>query len=411
MEYSDASFIHAFVHHRGVKRLVITHSTVVRFALLVALTVPSQAFAWGPLGHRMVAETAMQLLEKIDPKSPQGQGGWGSFLSRHRFELGYYSIIPDSHFRAEDGMKGKLESPTHFFDLDVVLPLATLPAGKVAENLASIPADHSDFQTWMKPKMPAHIAKIDDLGTAPWRIEQMMALVHQTLKDVKDGKGTYQEGRRSEGDAKKIFDALRYIGILTHYTADMSMPHHASEDWNSYAKGHGGIHFYFENDCVDELEPGISEAALKLAIAKSEAWLKAWQVEKNPPSKVVMNALSESFQAIDTVLAIDKKSAVTEMAEKSASKKAGKNAKRKSARVACQAFKKILVEQIAKGATLTSLMVHWVLPKAVDFSGNTPLKFFDFEVRPDYIEPNYQKSEAIRAIPAPKPQLWNPKTS
>ncbi|MBL7715723.1 MAG: hypothetical protein JNL01_09670 [Bdellovibrionales bacterium] len=397
------------LQNHGVKRFSFAHCVVI-FALLAAVILPRPSLAWGPLGHRMVAETAMQLLEKIDPKSTQGHGGWGSFLSRHRFELGYYSIIPDSHFRAEDGMKGKLESPTHFFDLDVVLPLGTLSEKKVLEAIAQIPADYADYQTWMKPKLPAHITHLDDLGTAPWRIEQLMALIHHTLKDVKSGKGTYQEGRRSEGDAKKIYEALRYIGILTHYTADMSMPHHSSEDWNSYAKGHGGIHFYFENDCVDELEPGVSEAALKMAVTKSEAWLKQWRIEKSPPSKVVMNALWESFQAIDRVLATDKKHAVTEIAEKSATKKSGKNAKRKPARFACQSFKPLLVEQIAKGAALTSLMVSWVLPKDVDFASPAPLKFFDFEIHPEYIEPSYQKSDekltALRTLAAPKAQAW-----
>src|SRR5580765_8447992 len=83
-----------------------------RAAALAVLLAVTGARAWGPLGHRIVAETAALLVQDDDPEN------WGTLLARHRFVIGVYSFVPDSRFRHADGRDGKLEAPTHYLNLD-----------------------------------------------------------------------------------------------------------------------------------------------------------------------------------------------------------------------------------------------------------------------------------------------------
>ena len=70
--------------------------------VLVAAMTPA-AFAWGPLGHRIVAETAALLVADDLPTT------WGPLIARHRFELGVYAYLPDARFRYIDGASGRVQ--------------------------------------------------------------------------------------------------------------------------------------------------------------------------------------------------------------------------------------------------------------------------------------------------------------
>ena len=97
-------------------------------ALLVATASPA-AFAWGPLGHRVVAETAALIVQDDLPET------WGPLFARHRFELGVYAFLPDASFRHNDGARGKVEAPTHYLHLDAPAG-GTAPDGTVDRRVA-----------------------------------------------------------------------------------------------------------------------------------------------------------------------------------------------------------------------------------------------------------------------------------
>jgi len=305
--------------------------------LALAVAAPSAAVAWGPIGHRMVAETAALLVADDLPTT------WGPLIERHRFELGVYAFLPDSLFRHVDGAGGKVEGPTHYLYLD---------------------------------------AKGDDRprGSVDRRIAQFLDLARGELAPVRAPKGGYQRGADAEGDAKRVFSGLFDLGVLAHYSGDVSMPYHTATDTNGVAAGEGGIHFYFEGDCVNALEPGLAASVLASARKNKKAWLRTW----GTPTTAMVNAvLSDSLAAVATVSQLDRRYAVTELAVPGSAA----NAKRKPAAEGCRPMRAVLVDRLAKGAVLTAALWESVLPDGVDFTGAAALQFSDMNLTPEYPAP------------------------
>ncbi len=310
-------------------------------AILFA-TASTAAFAWGPLGHRVVAETAAILVEDELPTT------WGPILARHRFELGVYAFLPDASFRHNDGAGGKVEGPTHYLNLDA-------PVGEAAPE-----------------------------GTVDRRVAQFLALAHEQLKDVRAPKGDYVRGATAKGDARRVFLALYDLGVMAHYSGDASMPYHATKDFNGYAQGEGGIHFYFESDCVNALEPGLASEVLAAARKNKTRWLRAWKVGPRRPAELVKAVLHDSLDSVPAVSELDRRHAVTKLQAPGSTQ----NAQRKPAAEGCRTMRSLLVARLARGAVLTAALWETVLPKDVDFSAATALQFSDMELGAAYIPPN-----------------------
>ena len=308
--------------------------------LLVAASSPA-ALAWGPLGHRVVAETAALLIEDDLPAT------WGPLLARHRFELGVYAFIPDARFRLIDGASGKVEEPTHYLYLDD-------PKGVAARE-----------------------------GSVDRRVVQFLDLARGELEDVHAPKGGYQRGATAEGDARRVYLGLYDLGVMAHYSGDASMPYHATSDSNGYSRGEGGIHFYFEGDCVNALEPGLAADVLALARKNRTRWLREWKADPTRPRQLVTAVLEDSLAAVPRVSELDRLHAVTKL------QPAGSrlNAQRKPAKQGCRALRSVLVDRLARGAVLTATLWASVLPSDVDFSSAQALQFSDMELGGDYVAP------------------------
>lgn len=314
-----------------------------RKALVVILgaAVSAEAIAWGPLGHRVVAETAALLVEEDLPAT------WGPLLTRHRFQLGVYAFLPDARFRQIDGASGKVEEPTHFLHLDD-------PKGVAARE-----------------------------GSVDRRIVQFLELARGELKDVRAPKGGYQSGAKAQGDARHVYLGLYDLGVMSHYTGDASMPYHATSDFNGYSRGEGGIHFYFEGDCVNALEPGLAADVLAAARKNRARWLHSWRADPARPLQLVAAVLEDSLAAVPKVSELDRLHAVTKL------QTAGSHldAPRKPARVGCRAMRSLLVDRLARGAVLTATLWESALPSDVDFSGASALEYSDMELAADYVAP------------------------
>lgn len=331
---------------------------------------PPQAIAWGPLGHRMTAETAALLLKDKMPE------GWGPLIARHRFEIGYYSMVPDAVFKHKDPQKGKVEGPTHFFDTDY------LP-----ESLAwaeELPEAYPDFKKYLSSKIAPQ--KLSTMGSAPWRTQQFLQLAQSELKEVKSLEGFYQTGAQSKGQALHIFKGLYFLGVMSHYSGDGAVPHHATSDWNGYSLGQGGVHFYFESDCVNELEPGLSEAVLKEARKNREQWLKNWKADFQTSSvRLMLRFYHESSQSLRTANKIDREAAITQLAQPGSKD----FAQRRAAADACGAFKELLIQQLAKGSVMTAYLWEKTLPPLTNPKAATSLQFSDLDYSPQFVFPDY----------------------
>lgn len=347
--------------------------TISCFVLFGAL--PRAAWPWGGVGHRMVAETAAILLQQ---ESPQG---WGDFFARHRFELGHYSFLPDSAFRHNDGNKGNSEAPTHFFDLDLVFGVKEFKPS-LRKEVAAFPTEIASARQYLNKKFGD---KLPQVGSAPWRVEQLTAMAKDELKDVKKLGGGYQRGKVAEGDIHHAWMALYYLGVMAHYTGDAAMPYHATSDFNGFAQKLGGIHFYFEADCVHALAPEIDKEVLALASKHQKEWIEQWKLGKKDaePARIMMGLLFDSGLRIEALAELDRKHAVTKLSDP-----AKKNfALRKPASEGCQPMRALLIESLAKGAVATKHIWQLTLPKSVHFDSTKRLQFSDM-------------NEDVRFIPA-----------
>jgi hypothetical protein len=180
-----------------------------------------------------------------------------------------------------------------------------------------------------------------------------------------------------------VYLGLYDLGVMAHYSGDASMPYHATSDWNGYATGEGGVHFYFENDCVDAAEPGLATEVLAAARKHRKAWLRAWNADTARPEALVATVLADSLACVPKVSALDRGHAVIKL-QPAGSKL---DAARKPAATGCAAMRTVLVDRLARGAVLTAALWESVLPKGVDFSKAYSLHFSDLELDPAYVSP------------------------
>ena len=303
-------------------------------------------------------------------------------------------MVPDSLYRHLDR---SLESNTHFFDLDIALGFASpFELAKVKARSAitaaseKIPEDGPEALTTFQTKLGAE--KAAKLGSVPWRVEQFLVRADRELSEVHEIPGGYQAGQSATGSAAHLYRALYELGVMSHYSGDAAMPYHATADWNGYATGEGGIHFYFETDCVDALEPGLSTQVFSRAKARESIWLKDWgygeptrKVLRRRPMRAVLELLADSTRRLKHVSEIDLKSVVLTRSVGQAP------ARRKPALEACGAFREVLVESLAQGAVLTAQLWRQVAPPGGVDPTREPLHFSDLEWASQYVKPEFLK--------------------
>jgi hypothetical protein len=182
---------------------------------------------------------------------------------------------------------------------------------------------------------------------------------------------------------RSIYLALYDLGVMAHYSGDAAMPYHATVDTNGYAVGEGGIHFYFENDCVDVAEPGLAKDVLALARKNGKRWLREWRADGARPEALVTTVLTDSLAAVPKVSALDRRYAVIRLETPGSPL----DALRKPPAAGCTALRAILVDRLARGAVLTAFLWESALPRDVDFRGASALHFSDMELGAAYVPP------------------------
>jgi len=349
-------------------------------AAVLALGTDS-AHAWGLLGHRIVAETAALLMREHE------HGHWGRFLARHRFELGYYSAVPDHTWRHTDGAKGETEGPTHFFDIDLV--------AKDAKGAANLPVDYREFVKFAESNQDSRAHGAEKIGSSPWRVEQFTRLIRKTVasKSAPDAaiafQGGYQSGSRATGSNQALYETVPLLGELSHYTGDATMPYHSVKDYNGWAIGQGGIHFYLESDCVDALEPGIAPRVRDLALKMRREWTAQWGLDSSALVRSFQRVAWESATQTKRAAALDRKHALLERSRPE-DEATMRFAKRRPAAQGCVGMKDFLIERLARGAVVTEFFWRAALPAGADFSRGEHILFNDIVNVPAYIAPDYR---------------------
>ena len=176
-------------------------------SLLLIVSFPEPAYAWGYTGHKVINDAA------IDVMPPEVKG----FFEANRQYLVEHSVDPD--LAAKDN---EVEAKHHYIDLDSL----DEPPFK------NIPHD------WDEAVKKFGYEKMLLVGRLPWRIEEMTKKMSEAMK---------------VGDWEKI---LATAAWLSHYVADAHMPLHTTKNYKGQFTGNvidenlpvedRHVHFRFE---------------------------------------------------------------------------------------------------------------------------------------------------------------------
>src|SRR5436190_499261 len=225
-------------------------------ALLAALCLlqPVRVAAWGFSGHKFITARAIDLLPpEIRP-----------FFQAFKTTIVEHSIDPDT-YRTMGWME---EPPRHFLDMDAYGPFP----------FKDLPHDHGEAVA----KRGADFVLKN--RTVPWRAQEIYGELRDAFKEL-----------QTSGYARdniKLFSA-----VLAHYAGDSFQPLHAAVNYDGRDTGQLGIHSRFESELFDRYQD-------KLTIAPGPL------VPVPDAREFFFKNLTDSFAAVDTVLAADREAAV-----------------------------------------------------------------------------------------------------
>jgi hypothetical protein len=224
-------------------------------ALLIGLTLstaePVRVGAWGFTAHRYIMEHAIPFLpQEIRP-----------FFVRYRTTLIEHAIDPDT-YRTVGFIE---ESPRHFLDMDAYgpFPFTSLPH----DYREAVAQRGADFVT--------------KNGLLPWRTQE----ISDRLRDA------FTQRTPFARDDIKLFAA-----VLSHYTGDAFQPLHAAVNYDGQLTGQQGIHARFETELFERYQDRLHVTPGPLVAVPSAR-------------EFVFRALTDSFRAVDGILAADRAAA------------------------------------------------------------------------------------------------------
>ncbi len=325
-----------------------------RFVIIAVLScLPARALAWGERGHDVVTRVAARLVAARMVDDPS----LSTPLVQREHMLAHLANVPDIVWRSGDPAVSKANGPTHYINWEKLLPTPTLnDAPRAYAKAAELAKERG-------------VNLAGDVGTAPWRVEQLAAAMATALIKVK------QQGATEE----HVNEALLYAGLLSHFVGDLAQPYHNTNDHDGWQTGQGGIHAYFESDLVNaaplQLEADVFAAALANEPAK----------KLNAGSDPAALAIAESFDALarlDDVRRLDRDYAVLAKSD------AKKPAKRKPVSATLPYFQARLTERLATAAdVLATLWINaWIAAGKPDMRS---YKSYAYPTHPDFVAPSY----------------------
>lgn len=222
-------------------------------ALLVLVLVPSPAFAWGFVGHRLIMRRAIELLPpEIKP-----------FFVEHREAVVLRVVDPDMWRTI-----GWEDDPNHFLNLGT-------PEFGAPPDFKELPRDY----TAALQKFGA--AFMERGGKLPWREAEMFGNLQRAFRDI--------------GDANPftIERILVFAGAASHYIQDATQPLHASVNYDGIETGQRGVHSRFEAALIERFESKLTLSPGPVRPITS-------------PRDFAFDTLLSSFQKVDALLKADK---------------------------------------------------------------------------------------------------------
>lgn len=245
-------------------------------ALLAAA--PATLAAWGDAGHRLIGLSAAQTLPEDMP----------AFFRAASQQLAYLNPEPDRwKDRVERALDPALEggtSPEHYIDMDLVAP-SVLSAALAAPNRFA----------YTDTLRQAGVAA-STMGLLPF---EMLELAQQLRGDFRLWRIAPDSTTRAWMEARIIDDA----GILGHYVADGSNPHHTTKHHNGWV-GDNPKAYTSDNRFHSRFESAFVQAHIKLPDVLASMTNSA-RVLPNLRESIV-SYLTNSFRQLDRLYELDK---------------------------------------------------------------------------------------------------------
>ncbi|HYX39365.1 MAG: hypothetical protein M3Q07_00315 [Pseudobdellovibrionaceae bacterium] len=356
-------------------------STAILSALIMALPAP-QAWAWGERGHNAIARVATRLVaQNKDPEV----AAFGALLQKREHMLGHLSNVPDIVWRSAGPEIEASNNPSHFVDLDYILP------ENRKLNAKDAPAD---FEAYKKAVLAncskkelscapgeTEADKISKAGHAPFRIQRLSQDLTKTLADVK--KLENDPKAKPEERTALIDQALLYTGIIAHFVGDLANPHHTSADYDGWHNDQGGLHSYFESEQVDAQNLDLEQSMFDLAL-KDQPAQQMFGKNAKDPLQMAWDLTIASHARVDALHELDRKHSLLKKSNKTLRTKA----QRKPSKLVAREYRQFLVERLSVGAD--ALATVWIA--AWDAAGRPKLQgyqSYNYPVKPDFIPLGY----------------------
>ena len=243
-----------------------------------SMLIPLNAFAWGDAGHRMIGLAAAQRMPAEMP----------AFFRVASQQLAYLNPEPDRwKDRTERALDPALEgstSPGHYIDMDLVAP-AVLAAALRAPNRYAF-AD----------TLRAAGAVASTVGFLPFEI---LELAQKLRGDFRLWRIAPDSTVRAWIEARIIDDA----GVLGHYVADGSNPHHTTKNHNGWV-GDNPKGFLLDKTFHSRFESQYVQGQIKLSdvLASMSSAPRVFPTLRD----AVIAYLNGSFAEVEHLYAIDK---------------------------------------------------------------------------------------------------------
>ena len=170
--------------------------------IVLLLIVPASASAWGPKGHLMINELA---IDAAASKLPE-------FMNASRAHLIYNAYEPDRWREESTSPMHVAQAPDHFFD---------------SEYWGAIGTIESDRYSFME-KVAAKKIELVKIGYLPYAIIENYGRVVNAFRNWRNAKTPADREAARE-------NAVYVAGLMGHYVGDASQPMHMSIHFNGWA--------------------------------------------------------------------------------------------------------------------------------------------------------------------------------
>lgn len=177
-------------------------------AFAIVISAGATAFRWGFKGHEITGHAAAANLPKNMPE----------FFRKASAQLEYLNPEPD-RWRAPDSLAREMNQA---FQYDHFLDYETVPAGAL---------DGKDRWDYWARAQAGGAKRVSEVGFLPYRIMELYQRIEHE----------FQMWRNEKNEDKREFIEQRIVndaGILGHYVADGSNPHHITIFYDGWVAGY-----------------------------------------------------------------------------------------------------------------------------------------------------------------------------